>query len=104
MLADSIINVNTKIDTIVWTLASGFFGLILLYFIALNIKPLTTKDKNGKKQVKNSVIILLLLLSCLGCYFIHKALSPVVKNIRQNEVEFYGKKGTAALDIFSMLS
>ena len=104
MAVNSFINLNTKMDTIVWTFASGFFILILLYFIALQIKPLTTKDKNGKKQVKQSVIIILLLLSCLGCYLIHKSLTPVVKNIRQNEVNFYGKNTTAALDIFSILS
>ena len=103
MALDSFINFNTKMDTIGWTLASGFFILIFLYFIALNIKPLTTKDKNGKKQVKQSVIIILLLVSCLICYLIHQSLSPVVKKIRQNEVNFYGKKGTAAFDLISMM-
>ena len=104
MAVNSFINFNTKMDTIVWTLASGFFLLILLYFLALQFKPFTTKDKDGKKQVKQSVIIILLLLSCLGCYLIHKSLTPVVKNIRQKQVDFYGKKGTAALDILSIFS
>ena len=104
MVADSIINFNTKLDTIVWTIASGFLLLILLYFLALQIKPLTNKDKNGKKKVKQSVIIILLLLGCLGCFFIHKALTPVVKNIRQNQVNFLGKKGTATMDILSIVS
>ena len=104
MAVNSFINFNTKMDTIVWTLASGFFLLILLYYLALQIKSLTNTDKNGKKKVKQSVIIILLLLGCLGCYFIHKALTPVVEKIRQNEVNVYGKKGTAALDILSMVS
>ena len=44
------------------------------------------------------------LLTCLACYFIHKKLTPVVKNIRQNEIDIYGKKGTATLDAVSLLN
>ena len=65
----------------------------------LNIKPLTRENQKGKKQVKQSVVVVLLILTCFIGFFIHKGVAPLIKKIRTNEVQYLGKNLTATGDV-----